>query len=178
MFTGLVDENGVKVIKQLGGEVVESVHDSTHLVTDRIRRTVKFLCAVARGIPVVTPDWLVKLLMFCFISLVFLNFWTVSVFSPPLKRLTHHLLLHQIRKKSGKSSCFLSTSGFLVDDSDQEKKFNFKLAESLQKAREQPLLQDYRVHVTSGVLPEPSQMESIVQCSGATVLPKMPRMYK
>ncbi|XP_048419763.1 mediator of DNA damage checkpoint protein 1 isoform X4 [Stegostoma tigrinum] len=139
MFTGLVDENGVKVIKQLGGEVVESVHDSTHLVTDRIRRTVKFLCAVARGIPVVTPDWLVK---------------------------------------SGKSSCFLSTSGFLVDDSDQEKKFNFKLAESLQKAKEQPLLQDYRVHVTSGVLPEPSQMESIVQCSGATVLPKMPRVYK
>ncbi|XP_043534246.1 mediator of DNA damage checkpoint protein 1 isoform X2 [Chiloscyllium plagiosum] len=139
MFTGLVDENGVKVIKQLGGEVVESVHDSTHLVTDRIRRTVKFLCAVARGIPVVTPDWLVK---------------------------------------SGKSNCFLSTSGFLVDDSDQEKKFNFKLAESLQKAKEQPLLQDYRVHVTSGVLPEPSQMESIIQCSGATVLPKMPRVYK
>ncbi|XP_060706404.1 mediator of DNA damage checkpoint protein 1 isoform X2 [Hemiscyllium ocellatum] len=139
MFTGLVDENGVKVIKQLGGEVVESVHDSTHLVTDRIRRTVKFLCAVARGIPVVTPEWLVK---------------------------------------SGKSNCFLSTSGFLVDDSDQEKKFNFKLAESLQKAKEQPLLQDYRVHVTSGVLPEPSQMESIIQCSGATVLPKMPRVYK
>ncbi|GCC21237.1 hypothetical protein chiPu_0019704 [Chiloscyllium punctatum] len=136
MFTGLVDENGVKVIKQLGGEVVESVHDSTHLVTDRIRRTVKFLCAVARGIPVVTPEWLVK------------------------------------------SNCFLPTSGFLVDDRDQEKKFNFKLAESLQKAKEQPLLQDYRVHVTSGVLPEPSQMESIIQCSGATVLPKMPRVYK
>ncbi|XP_067865544.1 mediator of DNA damage checkpoint protein 1 isoform X3 [Heterodontus francisci] len=139
MFTGLVDENGVKVIKQLGGEVVESVHDSTHLVTDRIRRTVKFLCAVARGIPVVTPEWL---------------------------------------KKCGKSSCFLSTSSFLVNDSDQEQKFNFKLAKSLQKAKEQPLLQDYRVHMTSGVQPDPSQMETIVQCSGATVLPKMPRAYK
>ncbi|XP_078422599.1 mediator of DNA damage checkpoint protein 1 [Cetorhinus maximus] len=139
MFTGLVDENGVKVIKQLGGEVVESVHDSTHLVTDRIRRTVKFLCAVARGIPVVTPEWL---------------------------------------NKCGKSSCFLASSGFLVEDSDQEQKFNFKLADSLQKAKEQPLLQDYRVHVTPGVLPEPSQMESIVKCSGATILPKMPRTYK
>uniref|UniRef100_UPI00398F8094 mediator of DNA damage checkpoint protein 1 isoform X2 n=1 Tax=Pristiophorus japonicus TaxID=55135 RepID=UPI00398F8094 len=139
MFTGLVDENGEKVIKQLGGEVVESVHDSTHLVTDRIRRTVKFLCAVARGIPVVTPEWLIK---------------------------------------CGKSSCFLPTSSFLVDDSEQEQKFNFKLAESLQKAKEQLLLQDYRVHMTAGVLPEPSQMDSIVQCSGATVLPKMPRAYK
>ncbi|XP_078073369.1 mediator of DNA damage checkpoint protein 1 isoform X2 [Mustelus asterias] len=139
MFTGLVDENGMKVIEQLGGEVVESVHDSTHLVTDRIRRTVKFLCAVARGIPVVTPEWL---------------------------------------KKCGKSSCFLSTGGFLVDDSDQEQKFNFKLAESLRKAKEQPLLQGFQVHVTSGVLPEPSQMESIIQCSGANILPKMPRVYK
>ncbi|XP_041068942.1 mediator of DNA damage checkpoint protein 1 [Carcharodon carcharias] len=139
MFTGLVDENGVKVIKQLGGEVVESVHDSTHLVTDRIRRTVKFLCAVARGIPVVTPEWL---------------------------------------NKCGKSSCFLSSSGFLVKDNDQEQKFNFRLADSLQKAKKQPLLQDYRVHVTPGVLPEPSQMESIVKCSGATILPKMPRTYK
>ncbi|XP_067830020.1 mediator of DNA damage checkpoint protein 1 isoform X2 [Heptranchias perlo] len=139
MFTGLVDENGEKVIKQLGGEMVESVHDSTHLVTDRIRRTVKFLCAVARGIPVVTPEWL---------------------------------------KKCGKSRSFLPTSSFLVDDSNQEQNFNFKLAESLQKAKEQPLLKDYRVHVTAGVQPEPSQMESILQCSGASVLPKMPRAYK
>ncbi|XP_069775624.1 mediator of DNA damage checkpoint protein 1 isoform X2 [Narcine bancroftii] len=139
MFTGLVDEDGMKVIELLGGEVVECVHDSTHLVTDRIRRTVKFLCAVARGIPVVTPEWL---------------------------------------KKSGRNSYFLSYRSFLLDDRDQEQNFNFKLKDSLQKAKEQPLLQNYRIHVTAGVQPDPSQMWTILRCSGATVLPKMPRTYK
>ncbi|KAM6307699.1 class I histocompatibility antigen, F10 alpha chain-like [Podargus strigoides] len=37
-----------------------SVFDCTHLVTDRVRRTVKFLCAVARGVPIITPKWLHK----------------------------------------------------------------------------------------------------------------------
>ncbi|XP_072887602.1 mediator of DNA damage checkpoint protein 1 isoform X2 [Hemitrygon akajei] len=139
MFTGLVDEDGMKVITRLGGEVVECVHSSTHLVTDRIRRTVKFMCAVARGIPVVTPDWL---------------------------------------KKSGMNSYFLSPRSFLLEDRDQEQNFNFKLKDSLQKAKEQPLLQEYQIHVTAGVLPNPSQMAAILQCCGATVLPKMPRAYK
>ncbi|XP_062904094.1 mediator of DNA damage checkpoint protein 1 isoform X2 [Mobula hypostoma] len=139
MFTGLVDEDGMKVITRLGGEVVECVHSSTHLVTDRIRRTVKFMCAVARGIPVVTPDWL---------------------------------------KKSGVNSYFLSHRSFLLDDRDQEQNFNFKLKDALQKAKKQPLLQEYQIHVTAGVQPNPSQMAAILQCSGATVLPKMPRAYK
>lgn len=30
------------------------------LVTDKVRRTVKFLCAVAKGVPIVTTDWLEK----------------------------------------------------------------------------------------------------------------------
>ncbi|XP_072115386.1 mediator of DNA damage checkpoint protein 1 isoform X2 [Mobula birostris] len=139
MFTGLVDEDGMKVITRLGGKVVECVHSSTHLVTDRIRRTVKFMCAVARGIPVVTPDWL---------------------------------------KKSGVNSYFLSHRSFLLDDRDQEQNFNFKLKDALQKAKKQPLLQEYQIHVTAGVQPNPSQMAAILQCSGATVLPKMPRAYK
>ena len=42
----------------LGGSMAASVFDCTHLVTDRVRRTVKFLCAVARGIAIVTPTWL------------------------------------------------------------------------------------------------------------------------
>ncbi|XP_068521160.1 mediator of DNA damage checkpoint protein 1-like [Anas acuta] len=42
----------------LGGSMATSVFDCTHLVTDRVRRTVKFLCAVARGVPIVTPKWL------------------------------------------------------------------------------------------------------------------------
>ncbi|MGH0153697.1 UNVERIFIED_CONTAM: hypothetical protein FKN15_027374 [Acipenser sinensis] len=59
-FTGVIDDCGLEVIERLGGEMAESGHDCTHLITDRVRRTVKFLCAVARGIPIVTPEWLEK----------------------------------------------------------------------------------------------------------------------
>ncbi|XP_053156524.1 mediator of DNA damage checkpoint protein 1 isoform X3 [Hemicordylus capensis] len=60
LFTGVIDEEGEHVVTELGGSLAESVFDCTHLVTDRVRRTVKFLCALARGIPIVTLDWLEK----------------------------------------------------------------------------------------------------------------------
>lgn len=60
LFTGLTDEEGERVVAQLGGTLAKGVNDMTHLVTDKARRTVKFLCAVARGVPIVTPDWLKK----------------------------------------------------------------------------------------------------------------------
>ncbi|XP_069491289.1 mediator of DNA damage checkpoint protein 1 isoform X2 [Ambystoma mexicanum] len=139
MFTGVIDENGEQVVQRLGGELADSVYDCTHLVTDRIRRTVKFLCAVARGIPIVTLDWL---------------------------------------EKSGKNKCFLSPSGFLVKDREQELNFNFRLCESLQRAQKHRLFEGYEIHVTPSVKPEPEFMKDIIQCSGATFLPKMPREYK
>ena len=47
-----------QIIKALGGELVESIDDCTHIVTDKVRRTVKFLCGVARGLLVVDAAWL------------------------------------------------------------------------------------------------------------------------
>ncbi|TRZ01938.1 hypothetical protein DNTS_012951 [Danionella cerebrum] len=60
LFTGLTDDDGERVVSSLGGTLAKGVSDMTHLVTDKARRTVKFLCAVARGVPIVTPDWLKK----------------------------------------------------------------------------------------------------------------------
>ncbi|XP_053394167.1 mediator of DNA damage checkpoint protein 1-like isoform X2 [Mercenaria mercenaria] len=60
MFTGVVDEQGEKIVKELGGELVSSVTDCTHLVTDQVRRTVKFLCCLSRGGPIVSPQWLMS----------------------------------------------------------------------------------------------------------------------
>ncbi|XP_074020803.1 mediator of DNA damage checkpoint protein 1 [Numenius arquata] len=61
LFTGVVASPDMEVaLKTLGGSMATSVFDCTHLVTDRVRRTVKFLCAVARGVPIVTPEWLHK----------------------------------------------------------------------------------------------------------------------
>ncbi len=60
LFTGLADEDGERTVFRLGGSLAKGVNDMTHLVTDKARRTVKFLCAVARGVPIMTPDWLKK----------------------------------------------------------------------------------------------------------------------
>ncbi|KAL7886574.1 hypothetical protein AOLI_G00042950 [Acnodon oligacanthus] len=139
LFTGVVDEDGEKVLLRLGGGLAKGVGDMSHLVTDKVRRTVKFLCAVARGVPIVTPDWLTK---------------------------------------CGKAGTFLSPNEFLVKDAEQEKKFNFKLQDSLRAASHQPLLQGYEIHVTPSVKPEPVQMKDIIACCGARYLPKMPTAQK
>jgi hypothetical protein len=50
MFTGL-DEDDIKkeraILVNLGAELVENIHECTHLITDKVRRTVKFLSAVS-----------------------------------------------------------------------------------------------------------------------------------
>ncbi|XP_038057309.1 mediator of DNA damage checkpoint protein 1-like isoform X2 [Patiria miniata] len=58
MFTGVVNKTWEKIVTSLGGELVESVFDCTHLVTDKVRRTVKFLCCLSRGALIIAPKWL------------------------------------------------------------------------------------------------------------------------
>ncbi|KAI3361170.1 hypothetical protein L3Q82_013366 [Scortum barcoo] len=60
LFTGVVDEEGERVLARLGGSIAKGVTDMNCLVTDKVRRTVKFLCAVAKGVPIVTTHWLEK----------------------------------------------------------------------------------------------------------------------
>ncbi|XP_022612277.1 mediator of DNA damage checkpoint protein 1 [Seriola dumerili] len=139
LFTGVVDETGERVLARLRGSIAKGVADMNCLVTDKVRRTVKFLCAVAKGIPIVTTHWL---------------------------------------EKSGKAGSFLSPNAYVVKDPEQEKKFGFRLQESLRIASSQPLLQGYEIHVTKSVKPEPVQMKDIISCSGATFLPKMPSSPK
>uniref|UniRef100_A0A8C6QJ23 Mediator of DNA damage checkpoint protein 1 n=1 Tax=Nannospalax galili TaxID=1026970 RepID=A0A8C6QJ23_NANGA len=58
LFTGVVDSRGERTVLSLGGSVASSVNEASYLVTDRIRRTVKFLCALGRGIPILSLNWL------------------------------------------------------------------------------------------------------------------------
>lgn len=61
LFTGVVATPALLVaLGTLGGSVAADVTSCSHLVTDRVRRTVKFLCGVARGVPIVTPQWLLQ----------------------------------------------------------------------------------------------------------------------
>lgn len=129
LFTGVVDEAGEQVLARLGGGVAEGVADMNCLVTDKLRRTVKLLCAVAKGIPVVTTLWLEK----------------VSLKITPRSSVggSDRLPVTPLRSvfQSGKTGSFLSPSAFIVKDLEQEKKFNFSLQESLKVASSQPLLQ-------------------------------------
>ncbi|XP_074239284.1 uncharacterized protein LOC141580711 [Saimiri boliviensis] len=58
LFTGVVDAQGELAVLALGGSLAGSAAEASHLVTDRIRWTVKFLCALGRGIPIISLDWL------------------------------------------------------------------------------------------------------------------------
>ncbi|XP_078272111.1 mediator of DNA damage checkpoint protein 1-like [Rhinoraja longicauda] len=89
-----------------------------------------------------------------------------------------HAFEMQFTKQSGRNRYYLSPRSFLLGDREQERNFNFSLRNSIQKAKEQRLLQDYRIHVTPGVQPDPGQMATILRCRGAMVLPNMPRANK
>ncbi|EFN85476.1 Mediator of DNA damage checkpoint protein 1 [Harpegnathos saltator] len=58
LFTGIAEDKYSKIVKMLGGCKMESVNMCTILVTDKVRRTYKFLCALGKGIPIVSIDWL------------------------------------------------------------------------------------------------------------------------
>ncbi|KAI9336832.1 hypothetical protein DFJ73DRAFT_17880 [Zopfochytrium polystomum] len=59
MFTGIADtERYEAVVASLGGLCSNNWSDCTHLVTDKIRRTVKFLAALAAGKHIVSVRWL------------------------------------------------------------------------------------------------------------------------
>ncbi|KAJ3053390.1 Mediator of DNA damage checkpoint protein 1 [Rhizophlyctis rosea] len=59
MFTGIADDDERRdVVELLGGTMVDSWHECTHLVTDKIRRTVKFLCCIAAGKYILDVKWL------------------------------------------------------------------------------------------------------------------------
>ncbi|KAJ3084721.1 Mediator of DNA damage checkpoint protein 1 [Rhizoclosmatium hyalinum] len=59
MFTGIDDSEKLKtIVSGLGGTCVDSWNDCSHLVTDKVRRTVKFLSALAAGKHIVSTKWL------------------------------------------------------------------------------------------------------------------------
>nr|KAJ3423184.1 Mediator of DNA damage checkpoint protein 1 [Polyrhizophydium stewartii] len=59
LFTGLPElDERAQIVEMLGGIVVDNWDDCTHLVTDRIRRTVKFLCALSAGKHIMGTKWL------------------------------------------------------------------------------------------------------------------------
>nr|XP_033331216.1 mediator of DNA damage checkpoint protein 1-like isoform X3 [Megalopta genalis] len=59
LFTGISNDY-TKLLTKLGSSQVEDPTKCTVLVTDKVRRTVKFLCALAQAVPIVSVNWLVE----------------------------------------------------------------------------------------------------------------------
>ncbi|XP_031780435.1 uncharacterized protein LOC100118457 isoform X2 [Nasonia vitripennis] len=58
LFTGERSEVHRKIVAKLGGSEMEDPEKCSILVTDKVRRTYKFLCCLAQGIPIVSVAWL------------------------------------------------------------------------------------------------------------------------
>jgi len=58
-FTGLEDGTWANTFQSLGGGVTDQMREATHLVTDvKLKRTIKLLSAIARGLPIVSTKWI------------------------------------------------------------------------------------------------------------------------
>ncbi|KAJ1532278.1 hypothetical protein ONE63_000892 [Megalurothrips usitatus] len=126
------------LVKQLGGTVVDTVETAQVLITDKLRRTVKLLCMLGRGLPVVSPQWL------------------------------------DVSKNAGQ---LLDPWEHILMDQEAEQKFSVKLENSLQRAKTKPLLQEYHIHITKNVKPEPEDMKAIVLSCGGQVLSRAPSKW-
>nr|XP_026692424.1 mediator of DNA damage checkpoint protein 1-like [Ciona intestinalis] len=148
MFTGVVDELGEKIVSDLGGHMTDDVLECTHLITDKIRRTVKFMCAVVRGAYILNCDWL-----------------------KDSKKQWRFLPEEDYELREDHNNSTSSSTSTSLED-----QFNFNLHESLEIARSRslPLFHDLRLHVMKSVLPPPNEMYQIILCGGGEVVKRMP----
>ncbi|XP_075525192.1 uncharacterized protein LOC142557326 isoform X2 [Dermacentor variabilis] len=60
LFTGIDSTSAEEVVRDLGGAIATNASVCTHLVTDKFRRTVKALCCIGKGTPIVDVAWIKK----------------------------------------------------------------------------------------------------------------------
>uniref|UniRef100_A0A182WAN0 PAX-interacting protein 1 n=1 Tax=Anopheles minimus TaxID=112268 RepID=A0A182WAN0_9DIPT len=132
IFTQMNPEPYRKCIARAGGKIVDIPELATILVADRIIRTYKFLCSVAKGIPIVGQSY-----------------------------------LDALQASDGKQH--IDAWDHILSDPVKEKRYKFCLRDTLLKAKQHKLFQDYIVFVTSSTQPPPSELYLILSCAGARI---------
>ncbi|XP_076809652.1 uncharacterized protein LOC143452530 isoform X1 [Clavelina lepadiformis] len=150
MFTGVIDKVGENIVKELGGHLTDDMHECTHLVTDKIRRTVKFLCAIVRGLRIVNQEWL-----------------------RDSKKQSRFLAEDSYENFNESFNTTLSPSS--AQSIEAQYGFNFTETMAVARSRPQQLFSGHRIHVTKSVLPPPHQMYQIIECGGGVCVRKMPK---
>lgn len=76
---------------------------------------------------------------------------------------------------SAKAKKWLREAQFSLDDHAAERRWNFKLSQSLERARKAKVLNGVRVYITPHTIPDPPTLKSMIQRAGGVVLDKAPR---
>jgi len=119
-------------VKNLGGEIVTDVKECTHLITNKIRKTLKFLSCLGRSVFIIGDRWLEE-------SNKAKMFLSTNQF------IRQNNYINQIIFKFEFS--FVSSIGpitYTLNDQHTEKQYKFSLQTSLLKSKQNPLLQGWK----------------------------------
>ncbi|KAG8943551.1 hypothetical protein FRC03_002440, partial [Tulasnella sp. 419] len=131
-----LEDEDVKALSKLGAKQTGDVRECTHLIAKSIVRTLKFMCALARGVHIVSPDWV---------------------------------------RQSAKAKRLLDETDFQLQDPAGEKKHNFKLSESLARARRRRIFKSHIFYVTPSVQTDKNILRDIVACNGGETVMQVPK---
>ncbi|KAJ2565913.1 regulator of Ty1 Transposition [Coemansia sp. RSA 1822] len=130
----------------LGGEIVESATEATHLVCTRIKRTYKMLMALASGrVSIVGRNWMEDSLA--------QKRWIPVDFV-----------------KGGAAA-----ERYGISDQVAESHWGFRLSESMRLAHERRLLEGVTVFVTPSVEPEYSVLKPLIEIAGGNAVTSLPK---
>jgi len=130
MLTGITDSEAERMVASLGGSMATEPAGATHLITDKVRRTAKFMACLARGVPIVSDKWL---------------------------------------DDSFRAGHALAADTYILRDRPAERKFGFKLQDSLAAAAAHNLFGGLCVYVTPRTVPPPAMLHDIIIVTGGTV---------
>lgn len=141
----------------MGGKTTTDPLKCTILIANELRRTIKFICAVGRGIPIVTADWITK--------------------SVKAKKFLGRLSLNC--PSSNLLDAFIDHEDFALKDPKGEAKWDCNLAQSLRKAREKRLFEGCLFYITKSIAPQGSvpsfnDIKNVVMACGGNVCASEP----
>ncbi|PVU90555.1 hypothetical protein BB561_004823 [Smittium simulii] len=165
VFTqGKPTDHEEEIIKKMGGHISTSIKNATYLISKGIKRTSKFLEAIAGGsVWIVSPNWLKDSME--------LKTWIDLSSEKPSDQII------QLFEKRNQKYLFQNLSptkwwwdlGYGVSDNEVEKKYNFKMVDSFYISRQKKLFEGYIIYITPNVQPHLETLQSLIKSGFGTV---------
>ena len=135
-------------MKDLGAEIASAKNKPTVLVTDKVRRTEKLLCALGRGIPIVSKEWVTRSKSVNTILGKYFKYDTIilsiKLYGPTYFQYT---------------KTFIDPYAHIIEDIEIEKKYGFNMKKSIDLAAKSPLLSNYKIYATKSCQPAPKEIK-------------------